>query len=178
MKPSTSLGSIVRARRLELGLTQEQLAERISDEEGYIRQSEISRIESGRVALPRRERLERLAAALDLSLGELLARSGWTDAQTYFTEQPGRASPPAPNADDAILLEPARRHAMLDGRYTGDPTGGRAAPRVAQLSTTSLHDAIESLHREARRLGRGLRITLEIDGQVWSLAETEHIQTR
>lgn len=73
---STSLGSFIRERRQELGLTQEQLAERIGVN---VRQAEVSRLESGRIALPRRERMELLAAALEVSLGELLVRSGWMD---------------------------------------------------------------------------------------------------
>jgi len=64
-----------------LGLTQEALAERIGE---GMRQAEVSRLESGRVTLPRRERLERIAAALDIPVGELLARSGWSG----FAERP------------------------------------------------------------------------------------------
>lgn len=70
------LGEVIRARRIELGLTQEQLAERIGD---GVRQAEISRLEGGRVEQPRRQRLEKIAVALGVPLGELLARSGWAD---------------------------------------------------------------------------------------------------
>jgi transcriptional regulator with XRE-family HTH domain len=69
-----SLGTFIRERRLELGLTQEELAARVGL---TTRQAEISRLEQGRIALPRRERLEAIAAALDVSLGELLVRTGW-----------------------------------------------------------------------------------------------------
>ena len=76
-----TLGETIRARRDELGLTQEQLAERL----GYgVRQSEISRLEHNRIHLPRRERLEQIAEALGLPLGELLAASGWSGAETAF----------------------------------------------------------------------------------------------
>ena len=84
MQARTALGAVIKARRIELGWTQEELAERISDEDEYVRQSEISRIENGKIALPRRERLERIARALDLPLGELLARSGWAGAEPHF----------------------------------------------------------------------------------------------
>ncbi len=69
-----SLGTFIRERRKQLGLTQEQLAERVAD---GVRQSEVSRLEHDRVTLPRRDRLEQLAAALDVSIGELLLRTGW-----------------------------------------------------------------------------------------------------
>src|SRR5687768_13060092 len=69
-----TLGHVIRTRRLELGLTQEELADRIGER---LTQSDISRIERGTIALPRRQRLEELATALGLGLGELLIRSGW-----------------------------------------------------------------------------------------------------
>ena len=71
---STSLGDFIRERRQDLGLTQEELAERLG---GSVRQSDVSRLESNRVAMPRRERLLQIAHALEVSLGELLVSSGW-----------------------------------------------------------------------------------------------------
>lgn len=73
-----TLGQVILKRRAELGLTQEQLAERIGVS---VRQSEVSRLERDYVALPRRYRLEQIARALDLPLGELLVRSGWAGAE-------------------------------------------------------------------------------------------------
>ena len=73
-----TLGAFIRRRRLELGLTQETLAEMIG---GGVRQAEISRLEHDRVMLPRRHRLEQIATALDVPIGELLVRSGWTGAE-------------------------------------------------------------------------------------------------
>ena len=73
------LGNFVRERRLELGLSQEALAERVGDS---VRQAEISRIENDRVHLPRRERMAALAEALEVTLGDLMVKSGWmTDIQ-------------------------------------------------------------------------------------------------
>jgi len=69
-----SLGTFIRERRQELGLTQEELAERIGAAVG---QADVSRLETNRVAFPRRERLEAIARALDVSLGDILMRSGW-----------------------------------------------------------------------------------------------------
>lgn len=73
-----TLGETIRARRDELGMTQEQLAQRLGV--GF-RQSEISRLEHDRVTLPRRPRLEQLAAALEFNVGELLLRSGWAGVE-------------------------------------------------------------------------------------------------
>jgi transcriptional regulator with XRE-family HTH domain len=73
-----TLGKFIQRRRVELGLTQEQLAELVG---GGVRQAEISRLEHDRVTLPRRQRLEQIARALDVPIGELLARSGWVGAE-------------------------------------------------------------------------------------------------
>ena len=81
-----TLGEAIRARRLELGWSQEQLAARINDAGDDCHQSDVSRLERGKVGLPRRARLERIAVALDLPLGELLARSGWANAEVAFKE--------------------------------------------------------------------------------------------
>ena len=81
------LGKYVRGRRAELGLTQEELAARIG---GSATQAEISRLERGMVALPRRSRLEALAAALEVPLGSLLVHSGWltSDEMAELDEPP------------------------------------------------------------------------------------------
>ncbi len=73
-----TLGKFIRRRREELGLTQESLAELVGD---GVRQAEISRLENDRIVLPRRQRLEQIAAALDVPIGILLARSGWVGAE-------------------------------------------------------------------------------------------------
>jgi transcriptional regulator with XRE-family HTH domain len=84
MTQARSLGMVIRDRRRDLGLTQEQLAQRIG---GGVRQAEVSRLESDRVTLPRRARLERIAAALELPIGELLASAGWSGADAAFARR-------------------------------------------------------------------------------------------
>ena len=69
-----ALGTFIRERRFDLGLTQEQLAERVGP---TVRQAEISRLERGQVVMPRRQKMEHIAAALDVTLGDLLHSSGW-----------------------------------------------------------------------------------------------------
>jgi len=71
-----TLGTFIRERRRELGLTQERLAERVGES---VRQSDISRLERNRISLPRRDRLEALAAALEVSTADLLLRTGWLE---------------------------------------------------------------------------------------------------
>ena len=80
-----SLGAVIKARRRELGWSQEELAKRIvMHGDVTFRQTDVSRLELGKVALPHRERLAHIAAVLGLSEGGLLARSGWAGAESVF----------------------------------------------------------------------------------------------
>jgi len=81
-----SLGNYVRERRQDIGLSQEQLAERVG---GTYRQSDISRIERGHVSLPRLANLERLAASLDVPVGELLIAAGWFNEGRFTSDTTG-----------------------------------------------------------------------------------------
>jgi transcriptional regulator with XRE-family HTH domain len=103
MEGRPTLGQAIRSRRLELDLTQEELAERIGDN---VRQAEVSRLERDRVTLPRRRRLERIAAALDLPLGELLAKAGWAGAATAFSTSSEPPVPAAPDTPTPPLADP------------------------------------------------------------------------
>jgi transcriptional regulator with XRE-family HTH domain len=90
-----------------LGLTQEELAERIGC---GVRQADISRLERGRVVLPRRDRLERIASALELTPGELLVRSGWAGADRHLDASgpwPARPSEPPRQAETSLATPPA-----------------------------------------------------------------------
>jgi transcriptional regulator with XRE-family HTH domain len=80
------LGPVIRARRLALGWSQEDLASRVAAHGGAtINQSDISRLELGKVGLPRHARLRALAAALDLPLDQLLLGSSWAEAEPAET---------------------------------------------------------------------------------------------
>ena len=111
---TATLGQVIRRRRMELGLTQEELAERVGD---GVRQAEISRLERDRVTLPRRARLEQIAQALQLPLGVLLARSGWVGAEEAFEPAATLAErdepEPAPESGPATLA-PAPADAPLE----------------------------------------------------------------
>jgi transcriptional regulator with XRE-family HTH domain len=93
-----TLGATIRDRRRELGWSQEELAERVRETGGRMRQSDVSRLEQGRVVLPHADRLGGIAAALGLPVGELLAHSGWTGAEVAFT------SAAAPETVAAVAL--------------------------------------------------------------------------
>jgi transcriptional regulator with XRE-family HTH domain len=78
----TAIGNYIRERRQDLGLSQEQLAERVGGSYG---QSDISRIERGHIELPRLATLVSLAAALEVPVGNLLIASGWFN-ESHFAE--------------------------------------------------------------------------------------------
>ena len=62
---SSTLGMVIKARRRELGWSQEELAARVAAQgDAAFRQTDVSRLERGKVSLPRRQRLGHIAAAL------------------------------------------------------------------------------------------------------------------
>lgn len=64
------VGHLIKLRRIELGLTQKELAERC----GYTNKSTISRIESGDRDIPVRQ-LKKIAAALGMSMEDLVVET-------------------------------------------------------------------------------------------------------
>ena len=134
-----TLGEAIKARRLELGWSQEELAQRMIDHgDVTFRQSDVSRLERGKVVLPHRERLEHLAAVLGLSLGEILARSGWSG----WCDRSNEAIVPA----DAAVSGDAPV-AMLE---TGDPGGWRGWEEPA-LRNARLREALVRSRRTIAR---------------------------
>ncbi|HEU0114813.1 MAG TPA: helix-turn-helix transcriptional regulator [Thermomicrobiales bacterium] len=154
------MGDVVRRRRLELGWSQEELAARVSDADDEVRQSDISRLELGKVGLPRRARLQRIAAALGMPLGELLARSGWAMAGDF---EPGanfqRRGPAAPEAPRDRFAAPSASAAP----WLGSP----AAVGVA-VTRLRLQDAIAearmTMARSAAALERARAIGDRVSG--------------
>jgi transcriptional regulator with XRE-family HTH domain len=133
-----SLGQAVRRRRQELGLTQEELAERIG---GNMRQSDISRLERGRIDLPRRQRLEAIATALDVTPGYLLLQSHW------FGEDEGKPESGYARATD----EPAIPAENVSWESTA------ALTHVNDRATNRLNDAIARAREVARRTNELLK---------------------
>jgi len=81
--PQHALGLAVKARRLELGLTQEAVAL-----EGGLHQRWVSNVENG-WRNPSYGSLRRLAAGLDLSASELIARAEQIEARESGTVNAG-----------------------------------------------------------------------------------------
>jgi transcriptional regulator with XRE-family HTH domain len=108
-----TLGQFIRANRLAKGLTQEQLAERIGDN---IRQSHISQLEKDIVKFPRRERLEAIAEALDVTLGDLLISTGWLEIEhAALIEQIKDDEEPDPNVlEDAMAVLSAAKEMVAE----------------------------------------------------------------
>lgn len=132
-----TLGEAIRQRRMAMGLTQEELAERVGEN---VRQSDISRLERDYVGLPRRARLEALARALDLSLGELLLRSGWITAGSDLQDQETISSAfgPVPGADArAAEPEPDDDADLFPADEPGD--AGHLREAIAQAREVTLH---------------------------------------
>lgn len=102
-----TLGQVIRNRRIELGLTQEAFAERVGDN---VRQSEISRLERDHIVLPRRNRLEAIARALDVTPGHLLIHSGWMEADEDIATASSSTDPASlpswPRSEHGMSIEP------------------------------------------------------------------------
>jgi transcriptional regulator with XRE-family HTH domain len=146
----SSIGYVVRARRLELGLTQEQLAEKIG---GQVTQADVSRLERGRVGLPRRPRLESIARALDLPVGELLLRSGWAGAEQVqtFGHAP-EPSDPLPHAVTPNRHLSVSAHDGASARYSDPRHQLRAA--TARSRRAREHSLMVLAQLEALRMSR------------------------
>jgi transcriptional regulator with XRE-family HTH domain len=82
-----ALGDAVKARRQELGLTQEQLAN-----DTDLHQRWISNVETGK-RNPSYASLRRLAAGLNLSASELIARAEQTEASGPASIDASAAAP-------------------------------------------------------------------------------------
>jgi transcriptional regulator with XRE-family HTH domain len=99
------IGDFIRERRQDLGLTQEELSDRIGE---GVRQAEVSRLENNRIVLPRRARMDAIAAALEVSLGDLLVESGWMDEGNlppFAEESPDPGNEPFITSGTAFTME-------------------------------------------------------------------------
>lgn len=145
MTSSPTLGQVIRQRRLELGLTQEMLAERIGS---GVRQAEVSRLEHDRVALPRKARLEQIARALDISIGALLARSGWAGAQEELGWTVTEARSSELPAAIAPVPVPAPQPASLELEQAPDLVSAIARAReIVEQTRAIMHEAQLSFER-------------------------------
>ena len=123
MSESRSLGEAIRLRRLELRMSQEELAERIGPD---VRQSDVSRLERGKIVFPRLERLNQIAAALGMSIGTLLIESGWFhDEENAPDRYDGHNRPEMDQtiviADDEPVILDAIASILCDSGYLATP---------------------------------------------------------
>ena len=146
------LGAFIRERRQALELTQEQLAERIGE---TTNQAEISRLERGHIQLPRRERLDAIARALDVSLGELLVRSGWMDAGDDLTLAIAESPANGWTVEDLDDLSSTRMVALVETIASAEARVAEAktALETAQAALTTVMQSLgqERLSRDGRR---------------------------
>jgi diguanylate cyclase (GGDEF)-like protein len=77
-RSTRSLGTAIRWRRLAIGISQEQLAARMSSMGDHVRQSDISRLELDRISRPGQRRLDAIAFALDWTTAELREQAGYS----------------------------------------------------------------------------------------------------
>ena len=146
---TTTLGTYIRQRRQELGLSQEQLAERIGES---VSQSDVSRLEKDRITLPRRRRMEQLAVALEVSLGELFVRTGWMEDEnqlgslaTGIAPKPTVVQDSNPVDTMAAMLEGvAAMHAMIEdaARVLEQAKQSMASLMRALDAETSVHGSV------------------------------------
>jgi transcriptional regulator with XRE-family HTH domain len=152
--PST-LAQLIRERRQDLGLTQEELAERLGP---TVRQTEISRLESGRIALPRRLRMEQLARALQLPLGTLLLGSGWAGAEGLDSESPSAGDDPfnatgqlQESVDELAALNTGLQDTVDKLQLANERLRGRGADKgndlhIAEDLVAQLRAVLNALH--------------------------------
>lgn len=165
--PLASMGDLIRQRRVKLDLTQEELAERVTDLGEPIRQADISRIERGLVSFPRRARLEAIATALNVPFGDLLARSEW------FGPDDGE-----PRGDDRFQVrpQPDQRPQVVDdyplqtarANLTGARTISHRELREIMLRAVEIEERFQrnvELVRESRRLFVEMQNRVSPDGR-------------
>ncbi len=159
-----SLGEAVRERRIKLGLSQAELAERMGC---GIQQSDVSRIERGYIPWPRPDLLQALAAALQMHAIELIPLGGWMSEDEcerfYATQEPDDAKPLAilgmVDIDDELAASAAKwlpasfRKMMTFGGNTLLESIVSQAPRLVIVHQDSSGVDIQQLDTAVREHG-------------------------
>lgn len=106
------VGNLVRQTREARGMTQTELALRAG-----LRQTYISQVEGGEIALPRDHNLDKLGGALGLSRGDFYRAAGMLDGLGVAVEEADRTGPPSPlGASDDGPFDVARIIAYVKQR--------------------------------------------------------------
>ena len=152
-----TFGEVIRRRRVELGMTQEELAERVGES---VRQSDISRMERDYVTLPRRDRLEALAAALEVTPGFLLMHSGWiTKDELASIEPPVANGAPLPDEMHTLGFTPDDEAGTPQVGVSTDVEHDRVTREPAALSQAIIH--ARRVSRETEELLQRTSSTME-----------------
>ena len=101
------VGPLVKARREARGLTQTELAERTG-----LRQTYISQVEAGDIAMPRDHNLDKLGAVLGIARGEFYRAAGMLEGLDNGDDSPL----PVPSPRDADTVPLAQKVAEVEAR--------------------------------------------------------------
>ena len=161
----STLGAAIKARRRQLGWSQEELAARVAARgDVAFRQTDVSRLERGKVGLPRCQRLAHIAAVLGYSPGELLALSGWADERVApSTDQPAAPVGPPVVAVSGSSLPKAPVVSPAETRLTAE------LARLSELMAQSA--AIRGRSREVLQQCETTRALY--DGVIWMRGRQE-----
>lgn len=124
--PIVTLAGIVRVKRMELGLSQEELAEAVGMSQGW-----VAKIEAGDIHYPRKKTLERMAFVLRVSFADLLIAAGYArskDEADRLSASPDTDGPSVGDRLDAIYdaLSPGER-ASIDAILKANERARRKA---------------------------------------------------
>lgn len=109
------LGNLLRGRRLELGLSTHQLGAQVG-----VRQSTIVRIEKGRFASPRPDKLARIAKALGITSTDIYAQAGYLVRDELPSLGP-YLSAKYPNMPEEAVAQVLQLFQELAARHGGGP---------------------------------------------------------
>jgi transcriptional regulator with XRE-family HTH domain len=124
-----TLGTYIRQRRKELGLSQEALGERIGKDQTY-----VSQVERGAITMPSIEMLEAFARVLRVRRVDLLQAAGWAE---------NADAPPMAEAEPVDV-------AGLIERTIADIEAEDVSEVTKDLLRLALRNERERIQREAR----------------------------
>ena len=125
------IGQLVKRRRLEKGLTQPELALAAG-----LRQTYISDVEGGKIAMPRDHNLDALGKALDITRAEFYEAAGMFEGL-----EKRETPPPLPSALEEVMRQMQRDHPELVEQFDrrrADPDFAAQVRDLARVLNYSL----------------------------------------